>query len=944
MRARAPAVVARDAHLPERGADDGVVDGRQLVRVAGALQLVRRVGQRGELHALAGQAQAAAAHVGHLRPAHAGAVAALLRDEIGRQVVPGRRLPDAQPCALTAIAVAFLRAHAVPANPVVVGVQLEHHAELRHVAQPLDRVVVQRHVDCAAGMDGVGHIAGGRRRGRQRIGEADADGAVARLPHLRLAGEGGIAQVAVQRGELPLAVARGHLVAAVVVRGRAPEVGRRNASEHLHAAEFVGDQAVLRIGEQRAEMIAVHAQVHRAADDAQRCVLRVHGRLGHRPHALPEGDLVAARGPGRALLQREGDGRGVLAAARLRRKGQPVAALLQRRNGGFERRARDFHAVPGERDGAVKRGGVQEHVAVVNDHAALRHVADDILVVVLDLLHLRALASVAEEDAVAGEVAVVRAVAEVAAVAQAHAAEAVLRADALVQIVPDEAALEQRLLVGVLRVLVHCAVGIAHRVRVFAQDVRLVAVLLQVFTDLHDGDVHRGDHVALLGIAGDAVRALVVDDARVVKRAEAVRHRVDHLAAGGLVAAGPHEDAGVVLVALVGGVHAVEQDGEPVHAVAGQQVILRLLAGVDHVPHAVRLHVVLVDDVQAQLVRDAVQAAGVRVVAGADGVDVVALHGDQVAAHLPFRHGAAALGAVVVTVHALEDDALPVEAHHAVHNFKAAEAHLLADELGFLPVLTQKRQLEIVQVRRFGAPEPGRGHGQGEGDRGRGVLLGHDDGVLVLEREGEAAAKAVPGRELHGDLERRVGIAVVQQRLHPDILHVHIGRRVEEHITEQAGKAHEILILEPAAGAPAHHLTAELVFARDEVGRQLKVAGRERVGREADVVAVEPDDDAALRALKGDEHAPAGKALRQEEVLAVAGDGVEILGDFADFDGLPAVPGVLHVAVLRHAVALHLDVRGHGDVRPAAAVVVGRFKAVDGLAEVQRVVELPQAA
>ena len=480
--------------------------------------------------------------------------------------------------------------------------------------------------------------------------------------------------------------------------------------------------------------------------------------------------------------------------------------------------------------------------------------------------------------------------------------------------------------------------------RVFTQDVRLVAVLLQVFADFHHGNVHRGDHVALPGIAGHAVRALVVDDARVVERAEAIRHRVDDLAAGGLVAAGPHEDAGVVLVALVGGVHAVEQDGEPVHAVAGQQVVLRLLAGVDHVPHAVRLHVVLVDDVQAQLVRDAVQAAGVRVVAGADGVDVVALHGDQVAAHLPFRHGAAALGAVVVAVHALEDDALPVEAHHAVHDFKAAEAHLLADELGFPAVLTQQRKLEIVQVRRLGAPEPGRGHGQGEGNRGRGVLLGHDDGILVLEREGEAAAEAVPGRELHGDLKRRVGIAVVQQRLHPEVLHVHVGRRVEEHIAEQAGKAHEILILEPAAGAPAHHLAAELVLPGDEVGRQLEVAGRERIGREADIVAVEPDDDAALRALEGDKHALAGEGFRQEEIPAVAGDGVEILGDFADLNGLPAVPGVLHVAVLRRAVALHLDVRGHGNVRPAAAVVVGRFKAVDGLAEVQRVMELPQAA
>lgn len=69
----------------------------QLVFVRGVLQLMRRVGQGGELHRIAGEAQAAATEIRDLRPAHAGAVAALLRHKVMGQVVPRRRAENAKP-------------------------------------------------------------------------------------------------------------------------------------------------------------------------------------------------------------------------------------------------------------------------------------------------------------------------------------------------------------------------------------------------------------------------------------------------------------------------------------------------------------------------------------------------------------------------------------------------------------------------------------------------------------------------------------------------------------------------------------------------------------------------------------------------------------------------------------------------------------------------------
>lgn len=55
---RAPQLlVAGYAHLHLRRADDGVVHRRQLVLVGGVFQLVRRVGQGGEGHRVAAEAQ-----------------------------------------------------------------------------------------------------------------------------------------------------------------------------------------------------------------------------------------------------------------------------------------------------------------------------------------------------------------------------------------------------------------------------------------------------------------------------------------------------------------------------------------------------------------------------------------------------------------------------------------------------------------------------------------------------------------------------------------------------------------------------------------------------------------------------------------------------------------------------------------------------------------------
>ena len=435
-----------------------------------------------------------------------------------------------------------------------------------------------------------------------------------------------------------------------------------------------------------------------------------------------------------------------------------------------------------------------------------------------------------------------------------------------------------------------------------------------------------------------------MDEARVVQHAEAIGHGEDHRAAGGFVAAGPHQHAGVVLIALEDGIDAVEQDGLPVHALAGEEVLLRPVPMHDHIPYAVGFHVVFVDDIQAQLIGDGIQAGSVGIMAGADGVDVVALHGDQIAADLPLRHSAPGLRAVVVPVDALEDDAPAVEMHDAVDQLEPAEADLLADEFVFASICADEREFEVVQVGLLCAPEVGMFHREGKVKIGAGRLAHGKDVRAVGEHQAQRiAGKPFLNLQLHADVEHGVFVCVVQQRLDVDIRDMRGGRSIEEDVAEEAGKAHEVLILEPASGAEADDLTAELVFALDEIGRELEIGRGEGIGREADVMPVQPDGDAAFRALEGNKDALSLPAFGQEEVLAVAGDGVKVLGDVADLDILDAVPGILDVHILRRAVALHLDMRGDGDIRPRTAAEFRRFEAAYDLSGIERMVEFPKA-
>jgi hypothetical protein len=173
---------------------------------------------------------------------------------------------------------------------------------------------------------------------------------------------------------------------------------------------------------------------------------------------------------------------------------------------------------------------------------------------------------------------------------------------------------------------------------------------------------------------------------------------------------------------------------------------------------------------------------------------------------------------------------------------------------------------------------------------------------------------------------------------------VHPGAPVQGDVAEDAREPEEVLVLEPRAGAVAEHLRGDAVLALDQRVGEIELGGGEAVGAVADVAAVHPQRDRALRAVEGDaEPLALGERTIEREGAHIASDRVVALGDLPRLDVLLAVPCVADVDVLRSVVALQLQVRRHADVVPPRHIPRRIGEVGQHLPLVAGAEELPQA-
>ena len=154
--------------------------------------------------------------------------------------------------------------------------------------------------------------------------------------------------------------------------------------------------------------------------------------------------------------------------------------------------------------------------------------------------------------------------------------------------------------------------------------------------------------------------ALVVQRAGRVALADPGGHRGQPAPGAALVAQRPHHDAGVVLVPL-------DHPAGPGRAARAPSARRRpgCRASPD-LAEAVGLQIALVDHPQAQLVAQVEEGRVRRIVAGADRVDVVLLHQQQIAAHRLRVQGAPVARVELMAVDAAQQDPPAVDLQQPV--------------------------------------------------------------------------------------------------------------------------------------------------------------------------------------------------------------------------------------------------------------------------------------
>ncbi len=395
---------------------------------------------------------------------------------------------------------------------------------------------------------------------------------------------------------------------------------------------------------------------------------------------------------------------------------------------------------------------------------------------------------------------------------------------------------------------------------------------------------------------------LVVDRAGPVALPHPPGHRRQVLPDPALVAERPHDDAGVVLVALDGAPDAVD------HRVAPARVVGGVAPPVDQ-PEPVRLQVALVDHPQPVLVAQVEERRVRWIVAGAHGVHVVPLHQQHVGQHLVPGDRPAAVRGDLVAVDASHGDRCAVDGEDAVDDRDRAEADAQPHRLG--------RLAGQVAGRRGGDH-----HGvvaPGDLRRPR-VDRAHLD-ALTGSRVDPELGDQHPRRHAGLDHQRPTAGRGVVVGVHEDVVQASGRAGQQQHLAEDAGQPPHVLVLEVAARRPLVHAHGQHVVALDPHGvGHVELHREPAADRPAYLGAVDPRSERGVDALEAEDGARTRgqETLRQGERPAVV-TGRVLVGNVRRVHR----ERVLHVGVRRGTMAVQLPVRWYGERPPGRVREVG---------------------
>ena len=447
---------------------------------------------------------------------------------------------------------------------------------------------------------------------------------------------------------------------------------------------------------------------------------------------------------------------------------------------------------------------------------------------------------------------------------------------------------------------------------VFGHDVgALVLGIAGIVGEILHRGVHDGDDIGV----GVELGPLVDHRPRGVVLLEQAVGLLEADAVAALVAQAPGNDRGVVAVATVHVVDAV-QDGLLPLCLLGQRVLAIALG--------VTLHVGLVPEVDARRVAQVVPQLVVGIVRGAHGVDAKLFHQGYVLPHLGGGDAVAAVHRVLVSVHAAYLHRPPVEPQLAVADVDVAETYLLGDTLGFAAGAVIEHHREVVEI-------------------GGAVAPGYNTLDLPLWEDGKPVTFLAPMPRGYA-VEQKVDITTLYLAVQVDhhiqtprapvdgvdiglnlnVTDVGLRNRVEFHVACDATHAPHILALQIAAVAPPQHLHRHPVAPVAQEARNVPLGRSLRIFAIAHLVPVDIEVHGRLDGAEIHNRAPSLPPRRHGEVAGVDPRRVvvgrrigRIAGEF-----------ILHIHIHRHPIALQLHVARHTDAVPPHGIQFGLRRVV----------------
>ena len=353
----------------------------------------------------------------------------------------------------------------------------------------------------------------------------------------------------------------------------------------------------------------------------------------------------------------------------------------------------------------------EEVLIVYADFTSLgiHHLRPNVLVLISHLVSMRIELTVWTDDTIAVEVVVARIILIiVATVGILYLAQVLVvhlaRQDAhwlldmamqsLVNEIPVEATLENRILTSQVPVFLQVTTRVTHGVIVLALDERLVAVrILAILLAIPNRIIHRAIDVGAFAMTSLLVlyrASLVLTLNPLVSFQEVVAHL-------GLVTQTPSDDGWMVI-----------EHGHVV-LVALQDLLgkLRLACGsVVAITESMTLLVSLSHYIETILIAKVVPTRVVRIVTGTNGVDVQTLHDHDVLNHASLAHVITSIWVYLMTVGTLDEYWLPVDQELLVLDFHRTEAHLYLHELVWriLSSILDRRNHKRIEIRGLGRP------------------------------------------------------------------------------------------------------------------------------------------------------------------------------------------------------------------------------------------------